>query len=56
LTTDENGNPSTQYRLPGEPDYVDPRGTPATRNPDLPPDLPGQNKSPVFDDQFDFVL
>ena len=56
LTTDENGNPSTQYRLPGEPGYVDPRGTPATRNPDLPPGLSGQNKSPVFDDQFDFAF
>jgi hypothetical protein len=56
LTTDENGNPSTQYRLPGEPGYVDPRGTPLTRNPDLPADLPGQNKSPIFDDAFDFAF
>lgn len=56
LTTDEYGNPSTQYRLPGEPGYVDPRGTPATRNPDLPPGLSGQNKSPVFEDQFDFTF
>lgn len=56
LTTDEDGNPSTQYRLPGEPGYVDPRGVPTTRNPDLPVGLTGQEKSPVFDDAFDFVF
>ena len=56
LTFDEEGRPNTQYRLPGEPGYLDPRGTPATRNPDLPADLIGQEKSPVFDDQFDFAF
>lgn len=54
LTYDEDGLPNTQYRLPGEPGYIDPRGTPETRNPDLPRGLTGQEKSPVFDDQFDF--
>ena len=56
LTFDEEGRPNTQYRLPGEPGYIDPRGTPATRNPDLPPGLVGQEKSPVFDDMFDFAF
>ena len=56
LTFDEEGRPNTQYRLPGDPGYLDPRGTPATRNPDVPADLTGQNKSPVFDDQFDFAF
>ena len=56
LTFDEEGRPNTQYRLPGEPGYIDPRGTPATRNPDLPPCLVGQEKSPVFDDMFDFAF
>ena len=48
LTFDEDGRPSTQYRLPGEPGYVDPRGVDRLRNPDLPPDLVGQEKSPIF--------
>ncbi len=48
LTFDEDGRPSTQYRLPGEPGYVDPRGLNRLRNPDLPPDLVGQEKSPIF--------
>jgi hypothetical protein len=56
LTFDEEGRPNTQYRLPGDPGYLDPRGTPSTRNPDLPADLIGQDKSPVFDDQFDFAF
>jgi len=56
LTFDEEGRPMTQYRLPGEPGYVDPRGAPRYRNPDLPEDLVGQEKSPVFDDQFDFAF
>ncbi len=54
LTFDEEGRPMTQYRLPGEPGYVDPRGASQTRNPDLPPGLVGQEKNPVFDDAFDF--
>jgi hypothetical protein len=50
LTFDEDGRPSTQYRLPGEAGFVDPRGVDRMRNPDLPPDLPGQERNPVFDD------
>jgi hypothetical protein len=50
LVTDEKGNPSTQFRLPGEPGFDDVRGADPRRNPDLPPDLPGQSKSPVVDD------
>jgi hypothetical protein len=50
LTFDEDGRPSTQYRLPGEPGYVDPRGINRLRNPDLPPDLVGQEKSPIFNE------
>lgn len=50
LTFDEDGVPSTQYRLPGEEGFVDPRGLNRNRNPDLPPDLVGQTKSPIFDD------
>ncbi len=56
LTFDEEGRPTTQYRLPGDPDYVDPRGVPTTRNPDLPAGLTGQEKSPVFDEAFDFAF
>ena len=37
LTFDENGVPSTQYRLPGEEEFIDPRGADRVRNPDLPP-------------------
>ncbi len=54
LTFDENGRPMTQYRLPGEPGYVDPRGAPRYRNPDLPEGLVGQEKNPIFNDAFDF--
>jgi len=50
LTTDENGNPTTQTRLPGEPGFSDPRGIDPSRNPDLPLNLAGQAKSPIFDD------
>ena len=50
LTFDEDGRPSTQYRLPGEEGYVDPRGVDRRRNPDLPPDLVGQSKNPIFND------
>jgi hypothetical protein len=50
LTTDENGNPTTQTRLPGEPGFSDPRGVDPNRNLDLPLDLEGQAKSPIFDD------
>jgi hypothetical protein len=57
LTFDENGVPSTQYRLPGEEGFIDPRGADRMRNPDLPPGLPGQEKNPIFDDGFeDFVF
>jgi hypothetical protein len=50
LTFDEEGRPSTQYRLPGEEGFVDPRGNDRLRNPDLPPDLVGQSKNPIFND------
>ena len=50
LTFDEDGRPSTQYRLPGEDGFVDPRGNDRMRNPDLPPDLIGQSKNPIFND------
>jgi hypothetical protein len=52
LTFDENGVPSTQYRLPGEEGFVDPRGADRMRNPDLPPGLTGQERNPIFDDGF----
>lgn len=47
LVTDDKGRPSTQFRLPGEPGFQDVRGVDPRRNPDLPPDLPGQSKSPT---------
>ena len=50
LTFDDEGRPSTQYRLPGEDGYVDPRGNDRLRNPDLPAGLIGQEKSPIFND------
>ena len=50
LVFDDDGNPATQLRLPGEPGFNDPRGADPRRNPDLPPDLPGQSKNPIFDD------
>jgi hypothetical protein len=57
LTFDENGVPTTQYRLPGEDGFVDPRGADRMRNPDLPPGLTGQEKNPIFDDGFeDFIF
>jgi hypothetical protein len=57
LTFDENGVPSTQYRLPGEEGFIDPRGADRMRNPDLPPGLTGQEKNPIFDDGFeDFIF
>jgi hypothetical protein len=57
LTFDENGVPSTQYRLPGEEGFIDPRGADRMRNPDLPPGLVGQEKNPIFDDGFeDFIF
>ena len=57
LTFNEDGTPSTQYALPGEAGFVDPRGVDRRRNPDLPPGLSGQEKNPIFDDGlpvFDF--
>jgi hypothetical protein len=57
ITFDENGKPTTQYRLPGEAGFVDPRGADRLRNPDLPPGLTGQEKNPIFDDGLeDFVF
>jgi hypothetical protein len=50
LVTDDKGNPATQFRLPGEPGFDDVRGVDPRRNPDLPPDLPGQEKNPIFND------
>lgn len=47
LVTDDKGRPGTQLRLPGEPGFEDVRGVDPKRNPDLPPDLPGQSKSPT---------
>lgn len=46
LTFDEDGKPTTQYHLPGEPGFVDPCGTNRLRN----PDLVGQEKSPIFNE------
>lgn len=57
LTFDENGVPTTQYRLPGEAGFIDPRGADRMRNPDLPPGLTGQEKNPIFDDGLeDFIF
>jgi len=50
LVIDPKGKPATQFRLPGEPGFDDVRGVDPRRNPDLPPDLPGQAKNPIFDD------
>jgi hypothetical protein len=50
LVIDDKGKPATQFRLPGEPGFDDVRGVDPRRNPDLPPDLPGQSKNPIFDD------
>jgi hypothetical protein len=50
LVTDDKGNPSTQFRLPGEVDFDDVRGVDPKRNPDLPRDLPGQEKNPTVDE------
>ncbi len=53
ITVDANGNPTTQTRLPGEPGFNDPRGVDPNRNADLPLDLVGQRKSPIFDDSLE---
>ena len=50
LVFDDDGNPATQFRLPGEEGFDDVRGFDPNRNPDLPPDLSGQSKNPIFDD------
>jgi hypothetical protein len=50
LQFDASGVPMTQFRLPGEPGFDDVRGADPNRAPDLPPDLPGQSKNPIFDD------
>lgn len=50
LVIGKDGKPSTQFRLPGEPGYLDPRGVDPNRNPDLPKDLPGQEKNPIFEE------
>jgi hypothetical protein len=50
LVTDDKGNPATQFRLPGDPGFDDVRGVDPRRNPDLPPDLPGQEKNPIFNE------
>jgi hypothetical protein len=50
LVLDPKGKPATQFRLPGEPGFDDVRGVDPRRNPDLPPDLPGQAKNPIFDE------
>jgi hypothetical protein len=50
LVVDPKGRPQTQFRLPGDPGFDDVRGVDPRRNPDLPPDLPGQAKNPIFDD------
>jgi len=50
LVIDDKGKPGTQFRLPGEVGFDDVRGADPKRNPDLPPDLPGQSKSPIGDE------
>ncbi len=50
LVVDEKGRPGTQFRLPGETGFDDVRGVDPKRNPDLPRDLPGQEKNPIFDE------
>jgi hypothetical protein len=50
LVFDDDGNPATQFRLPGEEGFDDVRGFDPNRTPDLPADLPGQSKNPIFDD------
>ena len=40
---DEDGN--TQFYLPGDPEYKDPRGTTDF------PELPGQSLNPIFESQ-----
>jgi hypothetical protein len=50
LVVDDKGRPGTQFRLPGEPGFDDVRGVDPRRNPDLPRDLPGQEKNPIFDE------
>ncbi|HET9385593.1 MAG TPA: hypothetical protein VFO67_10625 [Gemmatimonadales bacterium] len=50
LEIDKDGKPKTQFRLPGEPGFDDVRGVDPRRNPDLPIDLPGQSRNPIFDE------
>lgn len=50
LEIDKDGKPKTQFRLPGEPGFDDVRGVDPRRNPDLPADLPGQSRNPIFDE------
>jgi hypothetical protein len=50
LVIGKDGKPSTQFRLPGDPGFLDPRGVDPNRNPDLPKDLPGQAKNPIFEE------
>ena len=50
LVTDDKGRPATQFRLPGEPGFDDVRGADPKRNPDLPRDLVGQEKNPMFEE------
>jgi hypothetical protein len=50
LVIDKDGKPSTQFRLPGDPGFLDVRGVDPNRNPDLPKDLPGQAKNPIFEE------
>jgi hypothetical protein len=51
LVFDDDGSPRTQFRLPGEEGFDDVRGADPNRNPDLPPDLSGQSKNPIFNDR-----
>ena len=50
LVIGKDGRPSTQFRLPGEAGFLDVRGVDPNRNPDLPKDLPGQAKNPIFEE------
>ena len=50
LEIDKDGKPKTQFRLPGDAGFDDVRGVDPRRNPDLPIDLPGQSRNPIFDE------
>jgi hypothetical protein len=50
LVVDAKGRPSTQFKLPGDTGFDDVRGVDPRRNPDLPRDLPGQSKNPIFEE------